>query len=167
MTLQAPGFQRLAVCPRKALPRWRVAFAALAVAVGTACMDGYPTQDAPAIDPFAMTQHQRLAHMNALGDSAHSNRKWSYDLLLGCVLRIDVDGPAGPRAAWDIPLLGASVKVATNKTDATFDVEIKPPSPAAPTVTTVLEAQEWVHAIGMSRTLRVVEKGCANEQHAV
>jgi hypothetical protein len=169
MTLQTPHtacVQGIAQHPAQALPHWRLAFAALAMVVGTACMDGYPTEDAPHIDPFALTQHQRLAHMNALGDNAHPDRKWNYDLLPGCVLRIDLDGPAGPRAAWDIPLLGATVKVATNKADATFDVEIQPASPSTtppiPTATTVLEAREWANAIGMSKLLRVVEKGCTH-----
>lgn len=140
-----------------------LAFAVLAVLVGAACTDGYPTQDAPAIDLLDMTQHQRLAQMNALGSDAHPDRRWSYDLLPGCVLRIDFDGKAGPRAAMDIPLLGATVKVATDKADGTFDVEVKTTNPAAQGEITVLEAQEWAQAIGMSRILRVVEKGCADE----
>lgn len=145
------------------LQHGRLVFATLAVAVGAACTDGYPTQDAPAIDLLDMTQNQRLAQMNELGSDSHPDRRWSYDLLPGCVLRIDFDGKAGPRAAVDIPLLGATVKVATDKADDTFDVEIKPQNPAAQGEITVLEAQEWAHAIGMSRILRVVEKGCADE----
>ena len=164
MKLQRPPFFHLpSVCRNGPLQQWRLAFAMLAVTVGAACTDGYPTKDAPAIDPLDMTQHQRLAQMNALGSDAHPDRTWSYDLLPGCVLRIDFDGKAGPRAAMDIPLLGASVKVATDKADDTFDVEVKPINPAAQGEITVLEAQAWAHAIGMSRILRVVEKGCADE----
>jgi hypothetical protein len=143
--------------------RWRLAFAVLAVTVGAACMDGYPQQDVPATDPLDMTQAQRLAQMNALGGDAHPDRRWSYELLPGCVLRVDFDGKAGPRPSIDIPLLGAAVKVATDKIDDTFDVEVRPTNPASTTGVTVLEAQEWAHAIGMSRLLRVVEKGCADD----
>lgn len=150
-------------CRTGPMKHWRLAFAVLAAAVGAACTDGYPTQDAPAIDLLDMTQHQRLAQMNALGSDAHPDRRWSYELLPGCVLRIDFDGRAGPRAAMDIPLLGATVKVATDKADDTFDVEVKPQNPAEQGEITVLEAQEWARAIGMSRILRVVEKGCADE----
>lgn len=101
-------------------------------------------------------------YFGADSEEAHPERQWSYDLLPGCVLRIDVDGAAGPRPAIDIPLLGASVKVATNKTDETFDVEVKPARPASEGETTVLAAQEWAQAIGMARILRMVEKGCTD-----
>ncbi|MDP3226418.1 MAG: hypothetical protein Q8N13_00370 [Acidovorax sp.] len=163
MKLQTPCDQVLAICFDRALQGWRLAFSALAVAAGAACMDGYPTQDAPAIDPLDMTQHQRLEQMNALGGDAHPDRKWSYVLLPGCVLRIDVHGTPGPRTAMGIPLRGATVKVATDRADDTFDVEVHPANPAARGEITVLEAQEWARAIGMSRTLRILEKGCADE----
>ena len=101
--------------------------------------------------------------MNALGSNAHSDRRWNYDLLPGCVLRIDFDGDSGPRDPVDISLLGATVKVATDKADDTFDVEVKPGGPSVEGEITVLEAQEWDHAIGMSRILRVMEKGCTDE----
>ena len=142
--------------------RWRLLFAVLALTVGAACMEGYPTQDIPAADPLDMTQDQRLAQMNALGGEAHPDRRWSYDLLPGCILRIDFDGKAGPRPVIDIPLLGAAVRVATDKADNTFDVEVSPTTTASPAEVTVFEAQKWAHAMGMSRLLRVVEKGCTD-----
>lgn len=162
MKLQTPHFQTL-TAHRSRLHKCRLALIALVVAAGTACSDGYPTKDAPAVDPIDMTQPQRLAQMNALGSDAHPDRRWSYDLLPGCVLRIDFDGDAGPRDPVDIPLLGATVKVATDKADDTFDVEVKFGGPSVEGEITVLEAQEWAHAVGMSRILRVVEKGCADE----
>ncbi|MNU84168.1 hypothetical protein D3C71_738810 [compost metagenome] len=114
------------------------------------------------MDPLDLTQDQRLASMNAIGEESHPERQWSYDLLPGCVLRIDVDGAEGPRSAIDTPLLGASVKVATNKTDETLDVEVKPARPATQGETTILAAQEWAKAIGMAGILRMLEKGGAD-----
>ena len=146
-----------------ATPRWRIVLAMLFVAVGTACMDGYPTEDVSAIDALDMTQAQRLAQMNTLGSAAHNQRRWTYALLPGCVLRIDLDGEAGPGPAFDIPLLGSAVRVKTDKADDTFAVEVKPASPVAQTGVSVLEAQQWVHAVLMTRTLLVVEKACADE----
>ena len=149
MKQQTPYLQTL-TARRSTLQKFRLALIALVVAAGTACKDGYPTKDTPAVDPIDMTQPQRLAQMNALGSNAHSDRRWNYDLLPGCVLRIDFDGDAGPRDPVDIPLLGATVKVATDKADDTFDVEVKPRGPSVEGEITVLEAQEWAHAIGMS-----------------
>lgn len=145
------------------LPRWRLVFALLALGATTACMEGYPTQDVAAVDPLYLTQDQRLAQLNALGSDAHPERKWSYAMRPGCVLRIDFDGKAGLRPPFDIPLRGAVVKVATDKADQTFDVEVKPVNPGAPHQVTVLEAQDWALAVGMSRVLRVMEKGCTDE----
>lgn len=139
--------------------RWRLAFAVAAIALGAACMDGYPKQDAPLSDPFSMTQAQRLAHMNTLGAEAHPERRWSYGLLPGCVLRIDADGPGGPQPPLEIPLLGAAVQVAADKADGTFDVDLaRGQAPAA----SVLEALDWGHAGWMQLLLRVVQKGCAD-----
>lgn len=156
------GIMLTGTCRKTSRQGWRLVFAMLAVFLSAACMDGYPQHDIPAMDPLDMTQDQRLASMNAIGEEAHPERQWSYDLLPGCVLRIDVDGAAGPHPAIDIPLLGASVKVATNKTDGTFDVEVKPARPATQGETTVLAAQQWAQAIGMAGILRMVEKGCAD-----
>lgn len=129
------------------------------MAAGAACMDGYPKQDAPLSDPFDMTQAQRLAHMNTLGSQAHPERRWSYGLLPGCVLRIDADGPQGPQPPLEIPLLGAAVQVAADKADGTFDVDVaRGQAPAA----SVLQALDWGHAGWMQLLLRVVQKGCAD-----
>lgn len=148
------------------LARWRLGLACGMVLVGAACMDGYPQQDAPLLDPFAMTQRQRLAHMNALGSEAHAERRWSYELLPGCVLRIDVDGKAGPRPSVDIPLLGAAVTLANDRTDATFDVNVALGPARRYDAVSVLEAQTWVHASGMQLLLRVLQKGCVDAQDA-
>jgi hypothetical protein len=154
----------LAAVAPGALRRWRLAFALVAVAAGAACMDGYPTQDVPLADPFEMTQAQRLAHMNALGEVAHPERRWSYGLQPGCVLRIDVDGEQGPRPPLEIPLLGAAVHVAADKADGTFDVDVAAVlagqivRPAS-----VLEAADWAQAGWMQLLLRVVQKTCATE----
>lgn len=126
---------------------------------GAACMDGYPRQDAPPSDPIDMTQAQRLMHMNTLGSEAHPERRWSYGLLPGCVLRIDADGPDGPQPPLEIPLLGAVVQVAADKADGTFDVAVaREQVPAA----FVLEGLDWGHAGWMQLLLRVVQKGCAD-----
>lgn len=162
MTLQAPRSCGPSSRSGHALGRWRLAFAALVLVAGAACMDGYPTQDAAAMDPLDMTQPQRLAQMNALGGDAHPERRWSYALLPGCVLRIDPDGAAGPRAATDIPLLGAAVKVYTDKASDTFNVDISPTGPTARDDITVLEARDWADAVGMARVLRFVEMGCTD-----
>jgi len=148
--------------PVPVLVRWRLGLACGMVFVGAACMDGYPQQDAPLLDPFAMTQVQRLAHMNVLGSEAHAERRWSYELLPGCVLRIDVDGKAGPRPSFDIPLLGAAVTLANDRADSTFDVNVAADRAAADSAVSVLEAQSWVQASGMQLLLRVLQKGCVD-----
>lgn len=66
------------------LPRWRLVFALLALGAGTACMEGYPTQDVAAVDPLYLTQDQRLAQLNALGSDAHPERKWNYAMTRLC-----------------------------------------------------------------------------------
>ena len=66
-----PCFHLPYVCRNGPLQQWRLAFAMLAVVVGIACTDGYPTNDAPAIVLLNMTQLQRLAEMNTQGSYSH------------------------------------------------------------------------------------------------
>lgn len=150
--------------PGRPSPLLRVgAMLATALCVG-ACIDGYPTESPPILHPFEMTQHQRLAEMNLLGEDAHSERRWTYALRPGCVLRVDFDGSAGPRPPVDIPLLGGQVTLASDKADGTFDVNVVPAGArSAVGMASVLESESWSHASFMSLLLKVVQVGCSTE----
>jgi hypothetical protein len=77
---------------------WKVVLASVVLCGGAACIDGYPQQDEPLRNPFDMTMSQRLVEMNELGRAAHPERSWQYEMLPGCLLRVDVDGKDGPLA---------------------------------------------------------------------
>ena len=130
--------------------------------MGTACIDGYPTEDAPILSPINMTQTQRLLAMNTIGDDAHSRRSWSYDLLPGCVLRIDVDGELGPRPAFDVALLGSTINIARDRVENTFNVAIAEPGDSTLTTESVLESEDWAQASRTQLLLRVLQRGCTD-----
>lgn len=143
-----------------AAPGWKPVFAMLALFLAAACKDGYPTKDVPALDPFAMTQDQRLAQMNAVGQSAHPERQWTYSLMPGCILRVDFDGAEGPRPPFHIPLLGAAVHLGADEADGTFDVDVAAHPGGQPSALSVLEAHDWAQARWMHLLVRVVQRGC-------
>lgn len=142
--------------------RWRWGFACCALLMGTACMEGYPKEDALILNPFNMTQNQRLAAMNAIGDDAHSQRRWNYALLPGCVLRVDIDGELGPRPEFEISLLGSAIKIGRDRTDNTFNVAVAEPGTTSLGASAVLESEDWTLASRTQLLLRVLQRGCFN-----
>jgi hypothetical protein len=90
--------------------------AAVAVMSLAACSDGYPTEDAPQIDPAGMTQAQLLAALNAMGKEPHLGR---VEMWRGgcrsehrCWPPLSVDGAlkARPWLRFHIPLIELDVR---------------------------------------------------------
>ncbi|RYF26018.1 MAG: hypothetical protein EOO33_08120 [Comamonadaceae bacterium] len=133
-----------------------------AAVLGTAgCTDGgYPSTDHPVLDPFSMTQNQRLAAMNQVGGSAHAGYQWSYALLPGCTLRIDLDGDKGPMPSVDIPLMGAVIDFSNDRTQRTFGVQVAPTFPTPGLWQPVLHSRNWADVSWMQLLLRVMQKSC-------
>jgi hypothetical protein len=125
-------------------------------------MEGYPTEDTLILSPFNMTQKQRLVAMNTLGDDAHSQRSWRYDLLPGCVLRIDVDGELGPRPAIEVALLGSAIEIARDQGNHTFNVAVAEPHEGTQGAASVLESEDWALASRTHLLLRVLQRGCSD-----
>ena len=100
--------------------------------------------------------------MNNLGKGAHPEHRWQYEMLPGCVLRVDVDGPAGPRPSVDVPLLGAVVQLSRDKTAATFNIDVHSGPSGARSETSVLESLCWADASVMLLLMRVLQVGCGD-----
>jgi hypothetical protein len=130
--------------------------------MGAACMDGYPTQDALILNPFTMTQNQRLLAINTLGHDAHPDRSWSYDLLPGCVLRIDVDGEQGASPAFEVALLGSVIEIARDQSDNTFNVAVAERGKSSQAAASVMESEDWALASRSQLLLRVLQRGCSD-----
>jgi hypothetical protein len=139
-------------------PLWRLALAGPAALVLAACLDGYPPKEPPIISPYDMSQTQRMVEMNQAGLQAA--QRWSYALLPGCVLRVDVDGPDGPAPSRDIALLGHAVAVSANRERGGFQVELQPRSDPSSDAVSVLESEKWADASWSQLLLRLVQKGC-------
>lgn len=125
-----------------------------------ACVDGYPQEQEPLLNPYDMTQSQRLAQMNALGAQAQADQRWTYALLPGCVLRVDIDGPQGASPSRDIPLLGQVVAVSTNRDQGSFQVELQRSDGLDAQGALVMESEKWTDASWTQLLLRLLQKGC-------
>jgi len=141
---------------------WRLGFACCALLMGSACIEGYPRADDLILNPFNMTQKQRVVAMNTIGDEAHDQRSWNYALLPGCVLRIDVDGGLGPRSAVEVALLGSVIEIARDREDNTFNVAVAGQGESTTAVASVLESDNWVLASRAHLLLRVLQRGCTD-----
>lgn len=141
-----------------------------ALAAGTAvlgmaaCFDGYPQQQEPLLSPYDMTQAQRLAQMNALGTQAE--RRWTYELRPGCVLRVDVDGPGGAALARDIPLLGQAVALSANRGEGGYQVELQSAEGGEASGALVIASDKWTDASWTQLLLRLLQKGCMDRAAA-
>jgi len=145
------------------LLRWgRLVFACGALLLGAACMDSYPREDEIILNPFNMTQTQRLVAMNKIGEDAHLQRNWNYDLLPGCVLRIDIDADLGSRPVFDVPLSGSVIEVARDRVSNTFNVTVTQHGDSAQASESVLESEDWAMASRTQLLLKVLERGCSD-----
>lgn len=140
----------------------RLSFACCALLMGAACMDAYPKEDALMVSPFNMTQTERLVAMNSIGDDAHSDFSWSYALLPGCVLQIDVDGKQGPHPAFEVALLGSAIDISRDLVDDTFNVVVEETGEPAPEAAFVIESQDWALASQTQLLLKVLQRGCSD-----
>jgi len=143
-------------------PRWRLGFACCALLMGASCTDGYPREDALILNPFNMTQKQLLTAMNTIGDDAHLQRSWTYDILPGCILRIDVDGEQGPRPEFEVALLGSGIDIERDRVDNTFNVAVAEQGGSTQAAAAVLESEDWTLASRTQLLLRVLQRGCAD-----
>ena len=140
---------------------WKLLACAAAVVFMAACLDGvqgYPQQQAPIISPYDMTQEQRLAEMNAMGAAGHADHRWTYELRPGCVLRVDLDGPQGPRPSLDIALLGSVVAVTSQRERGSFRVELQPGDGLQSARSLVLESTKWADASWTQLLLRLMQR---------
>ena len=80
---------------------WRAPASALCVLLLSACPEGYPTADAPRIEPSRMTQAQLLAALNELGAEPHQGATvdaWTADAATE-ILLLPKDGGAAREVA--------------------------------------------------------------------
>lgn len=71
-------------------PSSRRAFFALLLAIcigATACVDGYPTEDAPYLDVYSLSPEGKVQALNLLGQTSEPERRFA--LLASCHLQVE------------------------------------------------------------------------------
>lgn len=147
-------------------PARRVASAVLCLLVLgswlSACSDGYPTEDAPQINPASMTQAQLLAAMNALGREPDLGKRWRYALHDDCELEVWVqDGNTVHRR---VTLEGAEVE--TRSADGISEIRLVP-SAGDDDAVTVLETPRWTDTVMARSLLTHLEVRCGRPEGPV
>jgi hypothetical protein len=138
------------------LPRHLAPLAGV-VCVLAACTDGYPTEDAPHMDPAQMTQAQLLQAMNQLGSEKHLGARWRYALADGC--RLDIQVRNGAPEARSVPLEGAEIEVDTE--DKVFHIFVLPAGGADAAPVPALQSRQWVDSVRMQSLLAYLERSCS------
>lgn len=138
---------------------WRVTVATCAALLAAACVDSYPTDDAPNV--VNMTQSQRLDEMNEIGDQAYLDFLWRYELLPACQLKVVKGTLFTNRKTFVVPFVASKVVKSFDRADKTYDVHLKlvgqPTVPKIP----VFEGGDWVDTTELISLLKHVQRDCA------
>ena len=137
---------------------WRLPVALYAVLLCAACVDSYPTEDAPFV--VNMTQSQRLDEMNDIGDQAYLDVLWRYELLPACQLKVVKGTLLTNRKTVVVPCLASKVVKRFDRTDKTYDVYLKLVGhPSVPKIS-VFEGGDWVDTTEFIALLKHVQRDC-------
>jgi hypothetical protein len=128
-----------------------------------ACSEGYPAKDAPLLNPFDMSNAQRLAALNQLGATAHKDRRWSFETAGGCRLEMQYKRKGARAVNQGVELhRSMTVELAFDERDGTFDLHmLAGAEPHAPRVATLLESARWTHAVQAELLLQLLVRDCS------
>ena len=130
--------------------------AALCTVLLAACSDGYPTEDAPMLDPARMTQAQLLAALNDLGEQSSLGKRWTFALHGNCELAVAVRN--GSKQHRRVPLEGA--RVDSRSGDGVSDIRLAPNTGSDAHAVTVLQTRSWSDALSARSLLTHLAKRC-------
>jgi hypothetical protein len=131
--------------------------AVLAALALTACLDGYPTEDVPQIDPAAMTSSQLLEALNELGQDAQAGKRWRYALNEGCQLDIAVRAEEDERHRVALHRMAIETQSADGKTE----VLLVPRAGDESGAVTALETRQWTDTIRARSLFTQLQSRCS------
>ena len=148
----------MTMCRRAALSglAWRAPASALCVLLLSACPEGYPTADAPRIEPSRMTQAQLLAALNELGAEPHLGKRWRYALHANCELEVSVR--KGDPVRQRVLLEGATVDA--RSADGATEILLLPKDGGAAREVAVLATRKWSDTVQAKSLLTQLELRC-------
>jgi hypothetical protein len=138
--------------------RWHVFALVVVAAFGVACSDGYPTQDAPQVNPVDMTLQELLQQLNQIGDQAHLDRRWQYALASGCELTVLTSKRFRGERKAVMPLTGAEISMRAEGPDS-YEVLIQPSTEAKQELI-ALEGGTWADGLRMRSLLDFLRIRC-------
>ena len=135
---------------------WHRATAAALCVLLSACLDGYPTEDAPRMDPGRMTREQLLVALNELGEEPHLDKRWRYALDARCELEVAVRNGATDRRR--VVLEGAEIDA--RSADGVTEILLVPQAGGEGQAVTVLETRQWFDTVRAQSLLTHLELRC-------
>ncbi|KQP12248.1 hypothetical protein [Pseudorhodoferax sp. Leaf267] len=129
----------------------------------TACVDGYPTEDAPLLDESAMSVAQLLATLNGVGGRPHLAAHYRYAMAGDCVLQVTA-GRRGAEATAQLPLAGAEVQIRTADGEEDWQVLLRPAGAADAAPVPMLQGGKWAEAVQARSLVQQLQRRCAAAQ---
>jgi len=139
----------------------RLIWASCAILFFTACADGYPTEDELAMNPTEMSQVERLAAMNRIGQQTHSELSWHYRAMPACSLQWAFHGDGAGSETFVLPLWGASFDVSFDKSEQIYGVQVTPADNSNAKESTIFLSKKWVDALALSQLVRLFQAECS------
>ncbi|PZP31221.1 MAG: hypothetical protein DI603_12685 [Roseateles depolymerans] len=147
---------------------WRaLAAGLLALALG-ACSEGYPRQDLAPMNPFEMSNAQRLKSLNAVGAQAPRGERRRFELDEACQLRVARRGHAPAEASGEEPAVqvhalqpAMHAGLSFNKEAQLFEVHLlERTGPDAPRLGLLLRSATWMQASKAELLAQLLIRDC-------
>jgi len=137
---------------------WRAVASSLSALLLAACLEGYPSGDAPRIEPSRMTQAQLLSALNELGAELHLGKRWRYALHPNCELEVSVRN--GDTVRQRVVLEGATVDA--RSADGVTEILLLPKDGGAAREVAVLATRKWSDTVQAKSLLTQLELRCGS-----
>lgn len=139
----------------------RAAVAGLATLL-VACSDGYPSADAPRLQPRLMSAGELVDALNELGARRHLEQRWRYKLLADCRLEVSVQHGLRRRSVEQVLLSGADVRVQFDPDARVYDVRVQPSveETADESGVSALKTTRWSDNVQVQSLLQHLVQAC-------
>jgi hypothetical protein len=147
--------------PAGARPKQRSVAALIVLAArGAACTEGYPTDDAPSVNPGTLTSSELVQLANQIGDQTHLDRRWKYALSSECELVVSTSKRFNAEQSVVMPLRGSEISTRAEGSDS-YEVLIQPSTEPQQELI-ALEGGKWADGLRMRSLLDFLRNGCLN-----
>jgi hypothetical protein len=144
------------------MPPWQRTVLLPVAALCAGCVESYPTEDVVTVNPYEMTQAQRVEALNLLGARGGNKTRWRCAIDSECVLSVGHRQTGGGWTTTNHRLENASIEIRFDKVEDVHYVELAGEGAAAPPP--VLAGADRLAAQQGSLLLKLLKRDCRGDK---